>query len=89
MTEQTTFWLNKVGEIIPTHLIDRPDAQVMRCKKAQPLAVEMVVRGYLAGSLARENPETRGSKYGLKLNPHMKELKPSKRPSSHPRPRLK
>ena len=74
LTEQTTFWLNKVGEIVPTHLIDRPDAQVMRCKKAQPLAVEMVVRGYLAGSLARENPETRGSKYGLKLNPHMKEF---------------
>ena len=52
LTEQTTFWLNKVGEIILTHLIDRPDAQVMRCKKAQLPAVEMVVRGYLAGSLA-------------------------------------
>ena len=42
-------------------------------QKAKPLAVEMVVRGYLAGSLAREDANTRGSKYGLKLNPHMRE----------------
>ena len=69
LTHQACYWLDKVKDIVPTHLIERPDAQIMRCHKAKPLMVEMVVRGYLAGSLAREPAETRGQKYGLKLDP--------------------
>jgi phosphoribosylaminoimidazole-succinocarboxamide synthase len=71
LTHQACFWLDKVKDIVPTHLIERPDAQIMRCHKAQPLMVEMVVRGYLAGSLAREPAETRGEQYGLKLDPNI------------------
>ncbi len=68
LTEQAIFWLNKSQSIIDNHLIERLDDQVMRCRKALPFRVEMVVRGYLAGSLLREPVHTRGSRYGLRLD---------------------
>jgi phosphoribosylaminoimidazole-succinocarboxamide synthase len=68
LTEQAVFWLNKSREIIDNHLIERLDDQVMRCQKAEPFRVEMIVRGYLAGSLLREPAAIRGSQYGLQLD---------------------
>src|SRR5690606_4604046 len=65
LTEQAAFWLEKARAIVDTHFEERIDPQVMRCRQAQPLALELVVRGYLAGSLLREPPETRGQAYGL------------------------
>jgi phosphoribosylaminoimidazole-succinocarboxamide synthase len=67
LTEQAVFWLERARDVIPTHLIERVDAQVMRCQKARALPMELVVRGYLAGSLMREPAETRGRDYGLRL----------------------
>lgn len=69
LTEQAAFWLERAREVIPTHLLERPDPQVMRVKKATPFAFELVVRGYLAGSLLREPAETRGGAYGLVIDP--------------------
>ncbi len=68
LAEQSTFWFNASRHIVPNHLIDRPDPQILVVKKAQPLLIEVVVRGYLAGSLLREDPRTRGRAYGLKLD---------------------
>jgi phosphoribosylaminoimidazole-succinocarboxamide synthase len=73
LTEQSTFWLGRATEVIDTHLIERVDPQIMLCKKADPLPFEVIIRGYLAGSLMREPAETRGQAYGLSL-PH--DLKP-------------
>jgi phosphoribosylaminoimidazole-succinocarboxamide synthase len=69
LTEQATFWLSKASAVVKTHLLERVDPQAMRCRKTQALPVELVVRGYLAGSLMREPPATRGAAYGLKLDP--------------------
>lgn len=69
LTEQATFWLEKAKDVVETHLIERVDAQAMRCRKTSALPVELVVRGYLAGSLLREPKETRGSAYGLRIDP--------------------
>lgn len=69
LTEQATFWLTKAADVVETHLLERVDPQAMRCRRTRALPVELVVRGYLAGSLLREPPETRGSAYGLKLDP--------------------
>jgi phosphoribosylaminoimidazole-succinocarboxamide synthase len=69
LTTQAAFWLERAADILPTHLLEQVDPQVMRCRKAEPLAFEMVVRGYLAGSLLREPAETRGQKYGLRIDP--------------------
>jgi phosphoribosylaminoimidazole-succinocarboxamide synthase len=69
LTEQAAFWLEKAASVVETHLLERVDPQAMRCRKTTALPVELVVRGYLAGSLMREPPETRGAAYGLKLDP--------------------
>lgn len=71
LTEQAAFWLERAREVIPTHLLERPDPQVMRVRKAQPFAFELVVRAYLAGSLLREPAETRGSAYGVRVDPSL------------------
>lgn len=72
LCEQSEYWFKEIGAICPHHLVDRPDPQIMVCKKAQPFLVEVIVRGYLAGSLMRENPHSRGSAYGLRLDPDLK-----------------
>lgn len=76
LTEQSTMWLERAADIIDTHLIERVDPQIMRCRRAETLPIEIIIRGYLAGSLMREDPATRGSSYGLKLptdlKPHQK-----------------
>lgn len=69
LTEQAAFWLDKAKAVVKTHLLERVDPQAMRCMKTQALPVELVVRGYLAGSLLREPPATRGSAYGLRIDP--------------------
>lgn len=69
LTEQAAFWLGRAAAIVPTHLVERTDPVVMRCKKAAPLPIELVVRGWLAGSLLREPKETRGAAYGLRVDP--------------------
>jgi phosphoribosylaminoimidazole-succinocarboxamide synthase len=72
LAEQTCFWFEKTSSIIKNHLLHRPDPQILICQKSQPIMVEVVVRGFLAGSLMRENPLTRGSAYGLSLDPDLR-----------------
>ncbi len=69
LTEQAAFWLDKAAAVAETHLLGRPDPQALLCRKTEPLPVELVVRGFLAGSLLREPRESRGAAYGLKLDP--------------------
>jgi phosphoribosylaminoimidazole-succinocarboxamide synthase len=76
LTEQSTFWLEKAASVVTTHLIERVDAQAMRCKKTQAIPVELVVRGYLAGSLMREPKETRGKAYGIDVDDDMPDYAP-------------
>ena len=69
LTEQSAFWLAQAATVAPTHLLERVDAAVLRCRKAEAFPVELVVRGHLAGSLLREDPSTRGAAYGLRVDP--------------------
>lgn len=69
LTEQSAFWLAKAATVAPTHLVERLDPAILRCRTAQAFPVELVVRGHLAGSLMREPPETRGHAYGLRIDP--------------------
>lgn len=72
LTEQSTFWLKKAESLLETHFIAQEDAQIQRCFKATPFRFEMIVRGYLTGSLLREPAETRGMLYGLQIDPQIK-----------------
>jgi phosphoribosylaminoimidazole-succinocarboxamide synthase len=69
----TTFWFEKTKDVAPNHILDVPDPSVLVVRKLQPLAVEMVVRGYLTGSLWRDYQAGKGAKaYGIELPPQMR-----------------
>ena len=50
LTQLSRFWFEKTADICPNHVIDYPDPRVVVCKNLKMLPVELVVRGYLAGS---------------------------------------
>lgn len=45
-----TYWFDKTRGIAPNHVIRVPDPNVLECVQCEPLLVEMVMRGYLAGT---------------------------------------
>ena len=47
------FWFEKTRHIIPNHVKSVVDANAMLVHEAQPIKVEMIVRGYLTGSMWR------------------------------------
>lgn len=72
LTKMALFWFAKLGHVCPNHLTgEAPESVVTRAevpqvqgramlvKRLQPIMVEAVVRGYLAGSGWKEYQETR------------------------------
>jgi phosphoribosylaminoimidazole-succinocarboxamide synthase len=87
LTQVSRFWFNYLAHLIPNHLVSvevddfplvcRPyramlTGRAMLVKKAQPLPVECIVRGYLAGSGWQEYRATR-SVCGIPLPPGLRE----------------
>jgi phosphoribosylaminoimidazole-succinocarboxamide synthase len=87
LTQISYFWFEQTRAFQPNHLLSRPNdplpprlqpyaAQLARrsmiVKKARPLAVECVVRGYLAGSGWKEYRDQQ-TICGIKLPPGLKE----------------
>ncbi|WP_309242851.1 phosphoribosylaminoimidazolesuccinocarboxamide synthase [Lichenibacterium dinghuense] len=50
LTELSHHWFERTRDICPNHLIAVPDPNVTVCRRLAMLPVEVVVRGYLAGS---------------------------------------
>jgi phosphoribosylaminoimidazole-succinocarboxamide synthase len=67
LSRLTLFWFDKVKDIAPTHLIAAPDPSVMVVKRAQPLRVEIVIRGYITGSLWRDYEAGTAGAYGVEF----------------------
>ena len=87
LTQLSHFWFERFAATVPNHLLARADDPLpaalrpfaeqlarrsMIVKKAAPLAIECVVRGYLAGSGWKEYRE-RQTVCGLKLPPGLQE----------------
>jgi phosphoribosylaminoimidazole-succinocarboxamide synthase len=69
----TVFWFEKTKHLVPNHILDVPDPSVLIVRKLQPLSMEMVVRGYLTGSLYRDYQAGKGAKaYGINLPTDLK-----------------
>ena len=81
LTMFSHFWFNRVADLVPNHLLANADEplpetvqshadqigrRAMVVKKAQPLAIECVVRGYLAGSGWKEY-QKQGTVCGVSL----------------------
>jgi phosphoribosylaminoimidazole-succinocarboxamide synthase len=65
LSRLTAFWFEKVKDIAPTHLVDVPDPSVMVVKKAKPFPVEIIIRGYITGSLWRDYQAGKAGAYGI------------------------
>jgi phosphoribosylaminoimidazole-succinocarboxamide synthase len=53
----SVFWFKKTEDIIPNHILDVVDPRTVLVKKAEPVKIEFVVRGYLYGSAWRSYRE--------------------------------
>ncbi len=49
LNQMAAFSFDRVNDIIPTHVIDVPHPNVTISKKCDPIAIEVVIRGYLTG----------------------------------------
>jgi phosphoribosylaminoimidazole-succinocarboxamide synthase len=85
LTQLSLFWFNTLADIVPHHVLSAtqfpPPAseyahqlagRAMLCRKTEPLPVECVVRGYLAGSGWKDYRAT-GKVCGLPLPPGLRE----------------
>jgi phosphoribosylaminoimidazole-succinocarboxamide synthase len=81
LTQISHFWFEKFATLVPNHLLAKPgdplptallphrellDRRSMIVKRAQPLAIECVVRGYLSGSGWKEYQQSQ-TVCGIKL----------------------
>ncbi len=53
LTGITNFWFEKTKHIIDNHYIKMIDPNISIVKEAQPIKIEVIVRGYLTGSMWR------------------------------------
>ncbi len=82
LNQMSAFWFEKFAGICPSHVVSVDDREVqLRCrqpqpelagratvaKKAKPLAIECVARGYIAGSLFKEYRSKGESVHDLEL----------------------
>lgn len=50
LTQTARFWFEQTADICTNHVLDYPDPNVLVCRRLDILPVEIVVRGYLAGT---------------------------------------
>ncbi len=82
LNQMSAFWFKKLAEVCPNHVITTDDAAIATrfeepqpeltgrstvAKKAKPLPIECVARGYLSGSLFKEYKSAGGGVHGLAL----------------------
>jgi phosphoribosylaminoimidazole-succinocarboxamide synthase len=85
LTQLSLFWFNLLRDAVPNHVIsatefpaelakyrDELSGRAMLCRKTQPLPIECVVRGYLAGSGWKDYQKT-GMVCGINLPSGMRE----------------
>ena len=73
LNQVATMFLNATEDIVPNWLVATPDANVAVGKACDPIRVEMVIRGYLAGHAAREYKLGKRTLCGVEMPDGMKE----------------
>ena len=73
LNQVATLFLNATQDIVPNWLVATPDANVAVGKACDPIRVEMVIRGYLAGHAAREYKLGKRMLCGVEMPEGMKE----------------
>lgn len=71
LNQMALHWFRLSSDIVDNHLIDVPDASAVVVKNCKILPIEVVVRGYLAGSAVKDY-EAGKDISGIRLPPGMK-----------------
>lgn len=53
LCQLSRFWLEQAAKVMPTQLIEESHPRVLKVKYCEPVKAEIIMRGYLAGSMAR------------------------------------
>ncbi len=73
LTGMSAFWFSRTRHLVPNHLVAlRPDGRSLECRRLDMLPVELVVRGFLAGSGWSDYRET-GAVCGTRLPAGLRE----------------
>jgi len=82
LNQMSAYWFKHFADVVPNHVISVDDAEVQSrlpkdhpevagraviARKAEPLAIECVARGYISGSLLKEYRSMGGAVHGLSL----------------------
>jgi phosphoribosylaminoimidazole-succinocarboxamide synthase len=80
LTGLSAYWFARTRDIVPNHLLELgDDGRSMTCRRLEMLPVELVVRGYLAGSGWKDYLAT-GAVCGHELPPGLRESERLPRP---------
>ena len=80
LTRTSTFWFEKTKHVAKNHLLDVPDPNVCVVRRCERVNVEVVVRGYLTGSLWRDLQSGASGVYGVPIPPELKKDAAFERP---------
>ncbi|NOZ28299.1 MAG: phosphoribosylaminoimidazolesuccinocarboxamide synthase [Chloroflexi bacterium] len=84
LNQLSAWWFEQVQDIVPNHVISVPDPNVTIAREAEPLPVEVIVRGYITGvtSTALWTLYSQGVErpYGLDLPPGLRKNDPLPEP---------
>jgi phosphoribosylaminoimidazole-succinocarboxamide synthase len=73
LTGLSAYWFARTKHLVPNHLLAvRPDGRSLECRRLEMLPIELVVRGYLAGSGWRDYVES-GATSGHRLPAGLRE----------------
>jgi fusion protein PurCD len=80
LTGLSQFWFDQTKMIAPNHFVSRPAPQAMLVKKCKPIPIEVIVRGYMTGSMWRDYASGKRHKCGIPLPEGLKEHDPLPHP---------
>ncbi len=74
------FWFEQTRDIVPNHFVRLIDPNISLVREAQPIKVEMIVRGYLTGSAWRGYQKGKRQVSGVPIPEGMKKNQPFPEP---------
>lgn len=84
LNQLSAWWFDRIADLVPTHMVETPDPNVMIARKCRPLPVEVVVRGRMTGTTGTSlwTLYAAGARhvYGMRFPDGMKKNDPLPRP---------
>lgn len=65
LNQIAAWWFEQTKDVCPNHVISQPDPNAILARRCEALPVEVVVRGYITGSLWRDYLAGKAGVYGI------------------------